>query len=344
VKAYFAGNPEMEMILWHRRLGHMSFSALERIFPVLFKKCRSKLVCDTCEFAKHTRTMYPSLDNRSLNCFDIIHSDVWGPSRIASASEFRWFVTFIDCCSRVTWLFLMRSKSEVPNYFRNFHKMLETQYGKGVKILRSDNGTEYTNKSMQEFLKGEGIIHQTTCVNTPEQNGVAERKNRYILEVTRCLLFSMNVPRYLWGEATKIAVYLINRMPLRAVEFHTPLEILTGKNAFKVSPKNFGCVCFVHNTTPGISKLDYRAHKCVFVGHSREKKGYRCYDPVKKMMYESMDVIFRESEPYFSSAGVPAGSSTVLNDLLDIVPISYVNATSETSLEGETDEAKEREG
>jgi GAG-pre-integrase domain len=103
VKAYFAGNPQMEMILWHRRLGHMSFSALERIFPVLFKKCsRSKLVCDACEFAKHTRTIYPSHGNRSLNCFDIIHFDVWGPSRIASASGFRWFVTFIDCCSRVT--------------------------------------------------------------------------------------------------------------------------------------------------------------------------------------------------------------------------------------------------
>jgi hypothetical protein len=108
-------------------------------------------------------------------------------------------------------------------------------------------------KSMQEFLKGEGIIHHTTCVNTPEQNGVAERNNRHILEVTRCLLFSMNVPRYLWGEATKTAVYLINRMPLRAVEFHTPLEILTGKNAFKVSPKTFGCVCFVHNTTRGLA-------------------------------------------------------------------------------------------
>jgi GAG-pre-integrase domain/Integrase core domain len=163
VKAYFTGNPEMEMILWHHRLGHMSFSALERIFPVLFKKCsRSKLVCDACEFGKYIRTMYPSHGNISLNYFDIIHSDVWGPSRIISASGFRWFVTFIDYCSRVTWLFLMRSKSEVPDCFRNFHKMLETQYGKRVKILRSDNDTKYTNKSMQEFLKGEGIIHQTT--------------------------------------------------------------------------------------------------------------------------------------------------------------------------------------
>jgi hypothetical protein len=74
---------------------------------------------------------------------------------------------------------------------------------------------------MQAFLRNECIVHQTTCVNTPKQNGVAERKNMYILEVTRCLLFSTNVPRYLWGEATKTVVYLINKMPLRAVELRT---------------------------------------------------------------------------------------------------------------------------
>jgi hypothetical protein len=91
----------------------------------------------------------------------------------------------------------------------------------------------------------------------------SQRENRHILEITRCLLFSMNVPRYLWGKTTKTVVYLINRMPLRAVEFHTPLEILTGKNAFKVPPKTFGCVCFVHNIAPGVSKLDARAHKCL---------------------------------------------------------------------------------
>jgi transposase InsO family protein len=78
-----------------------------------------------------------------------------------------------------------------------FHKMVEIQFEKKVKVLRSDNGTEYTNKAMQDFLRDNGIVHQTTYMSTPEQNGVAERKNRHILEVTRCLLFVMNVPKYL---------------------------------------------------------------------------------------------------------------------------------------------------
>jgi hypothetical protein len=143
---------------------------------------------------------------------------------------------------------------------------------------------------MQNFLQDNDIVHQTTCVSTPEQNGVAERKNRHILEVTRCLLFAMNVPKYLWGEAAQTATYLINRMPLRAVEFSTSIEMLTGTTSFKIPPKKFGCVCFVHLST---SKLDAKSYKCVFVGYSSGKKGYKCYDPVKKRMLESLDVTFR---------------------------------------------------
>jgi hypothetical protein len=144
---------------------------------------------------------------------------------------------------------------------------------KKVKVLHSDNGTEYTNRAMQNFLRDSDIVHQTTCVSAPEQNDVAERKNKHILEVTRCLLFVMNVPKYLWGEAAQTATYLINRMLLMAVNFSTPIEILTGTISFKVPPKKFGCVCFVHNTSVSTSKLDAKSYKCVFVGYSSEKKG-----------------------------------------------------------------------
>jgi hypothetical protein len=90
----------------------------------------------------------------------------------------------------MTWLYLLRSKDGVLECFKMFHKMVETQFGKKVKVLRSNNGTEYTNRDND-------IIHQTTCVSTPEHNGIAKRKNRHILEVARCLIFAMNVPKYL---------------------------------------------------------------------------------------------------------------------------------------------------
>jgi transposase InsO family protein len=164
-----------------------------------------------------------------------------------------------------------------------------------MKVLRSDNDTEYTNRAMQDFLRDNDIVHQTTCVNTPEQNDVAERKNRHILEVTRCLLFFMNVLKYLWGEAAQTTTYLINRISLRTVDFSTPFEMLTCTTSFKVPPKKFGCVCFVHNISPGLSKFDAQSHKCVFVGYSSGKKGYKCYDPVKKRMFESLVVTFKET-------------------------------------------------
>jgi transposase InsO family protein len=272
-RACVAETPELELLLLHCRLGHISFIILGKLYPKLYSRCsKAKLVCVACEFAKHTRTTYSSVGNRSSSCFDIVHSDVWGPSRITSPSGSRWFVTFIDCHSRMTWLYLLRSKDEVLECFKIFHKMVETLFEKKVKVLRSDNSTEYTNRAMRDFLRDYGIVHQTTCVSTPEQNGVAERKNRHILEVTRCLLFAMNVSKYLWGEATQTTTYLINRMSLRTVDFSTPFEMFTGTTSFKVPPKKFGCVCFVHNTTPGFSKLDAKSHKCVFVGHSSGKK------------------------------------------------------------------------
>jgi hypothetical protein len=100
--------------------------------------------------------------------------------------------------------------------------------------------------------------------------------------VTRCLLFAINVPKYLWREATQNATYLINKISLRAVDFTISIEMLTCTISFKVTPKKFGCVCFIHNTSPGTSKFDAKSHKCALVGYSSGNKGYKCYDPVKK--------------------------------------------------------------
>jgi hypothetical protein len=111
-------------------------------------------------------------------------------------------------------------------------------------------------------------------VSTLEQDSFTKRKNRHNLEITRCLLFIINVPKYLWGggEASQIITYLINRMSLGTMDFITSLEMLTGTTSFKVPPKKFGCMCFVHNTNPDISKLDVKSYKYVFVWYSSGKK------------------------------------------------------------------------
>nr|AAP21414.1 putative polyprotein [Oryza sativa Japonica Group]ABF99446.1 retrotransposon protein, putative, unclassified [Oryza sativa Japonica Group] len=153
------------------------------------------------------------------------------------------------------------------------------------------------------LLHYEGIIHQTTCPGTPPQNGVAERKNRHLLEVARSLMFQMNVPKYLWSEAVMTAAYLINRMPSRILGMKSPAELLLGKREFKVPPKVFGCVCFVRDHRPSVGKLDPHAVKCVFVGYASSQKGYKCWDPIGRRLFVSMDVTFREFEPYYKSKG-----------------------------------------
>ena len=110
-------------------------------------------------------------------------------------------------------------------------------------------------------------------------------------------MFTMNVPKFLWGEAIKTATYLINRMPLRVLGYKTPAECLLNSNEFVVPPKVFGSVCFVHDYRNSVGKLDPRALKCVFMGYSPSKKGYRCWCPSEHRFFVRMDVTFRENEP-----------------------------------------------
>jgi len=139
-------SPIQELLLHHQRLGHPSFATLSRIYPSLFKTCPSEsLVCDACELAKHTRGTYPSRGLRSEKPFEVIHSDVWGPCEVNSISGHRWFVTFIDCFSRYTWLYLLKHKSDVFSVFKDLNALIENQFGSTIKILRTDNGTEYMN-------------------------------------------------------------------------------------------------------------------------------------------------------------------------------------------------------
>jgi hypothetical protein len=154
--------------------------------------------------------------------------------------------------------------------------------------------------NLDHICLGQGIIYQTTCPRTPSQNGVVERKNHHLLEVARSLMFQMNVPKYLWSEAVMTATYLINRMPSRILNIKSPVELLLGKCDFRVPPKVFGCVCFVKDHRPMVSKLDPQAVKCIFVGYSCIQKGYKCWDPIGKRLLVSMDVTFREEDPYYT--------------------------------------------
>lgn len=132
-------------------------------------------------------------------------------------------MTFIDDHTRICWIYLLEKKSEVEQRFKDFFLMIENQFQTKIDILRSYNGTEYFNQHLRAFLLEKRIIHQSTCRDIPQKNGIAKRKNRHLLEVARAIMFSMNVPKYLFGDALLTACYLINRMSSRILKFDTPL-------------------------------------------------------------------------------------------------------------------------
>nr|KYP33098.1 Retrovirus-related Pol polyprotein from transposon TNT 1-94 [Cajanus cajan] len=240
-----------EIWQWHKRLGNPSFSYVKRLFLSLFTCCNiSDFKCETCVMAKSHRVIFPINNSRANAPFSIVHSDVWGPAPIPTHNGMRWFVTFVDDCTRMTWLYLLKHKSDVCDIFQVFHKMITTQFDTQIKIIRSDNGGEYYNTKLSNFMKFVGILHQASCPNSPQQNGVAERKNRHLLEVTRSLLIGSNVPSYLWGEALSSAIYLINRVPSSVLNFRRPLDVFSNYCTLNyvnnLPPHIFGCVVYMH--------------------------------------------------------------------------------------------------
>ncbi|XP_042946557.1 uncharacterized protein LOC122279793 isoform X1 [Carya illinoinensis] len=292
--------PSSSAFEWHCRLGHPSLSLLKCQIKNLGSV--SPFSCEACQLSKHHRVSFvPRIDKRASSPFELVHSDIWGPINIES-NKFQYFVTFVDDYSRVTWLFLIKARSELLSIFQMFWKQIKTQFNKKVQILRSDNGREYLSGAFATYLSDKGIVHQTSCSYTPQQNGVAERKNRHLLDVTRALLLHMHVPKRFWSDGVLTACHLINRMPSSILNGSSPFSVLfPSSSPFSLPPKIFGCVCFVHNLGPGFDKLDPRSTKCLFVGYSRTQKGYRCYSPTLRRYFTSADVTFFESIPFFSN-------------------------------------------
>ncbi|CAN1188688.1 Retrovirus-related Pol polyprotein from transposon TNT 1-94 [Linum perenne] len=324
-----------KVFLWHFRLGHPSFLYLERLFPELFINQRAnQFQCEVCQLAKHTRTVYSGLKYQPTKPFAVVHSDIWGPMKTQNVNGARWFVTFIDDHTRLTWTFLMKEKSETTTIFQNFHRMVSTQFQTTIQVLKTDNAHDYFNSALGSYLTTHGIIHASSCVDTPQQNGIAERKNRHLLEVARASMFSHSVPKYLWGEAVLTATYLINRLPSRVLNFRTPRQVFLdifphiSRYSPDLPPKVFGCTVFIHIAPQHRSKLDPRSMKGVFIGYSATQKGYKCYVPHKKRVYTTRDVTFFEALPYFNKTvlqgeQIPSESSTesVESQFVDLIAL-----------------------
>ncbi|KAJ0495203.1 putative RNA-directed DNA polymerase [Helianthus annuus] len=180
--------------LWHNRLGRPADQILSILKGDLGVNEVVKNPCETCHRAKQVRVPFPLSEHKTKNVGDLVHLDVWGPYKVASRDGFKYFLTVVDDYSRVVWCYLLKNKMEVFENIESFYELILTQFKKRVKIFRSDNVTEFVNSNMNNFCKTKGILHQTSCSYTPQQNGIVERKHRHcnapkirIYEFTLCL-------------------------------------------------------------------------------------------------------------------------------------------------------------
>ena len=235
-------------------------------------------------------------------------------------------MTFIDDHSRFTWVYFLRSKSEVFCTFTEFLVYVDNQFS--IKTLCTDFDGEYLSTELQAFLVSKGIIHQRSCPSTPQQNGVAERKNRHLLDVVRTLLLESSVPSMFWVEALKTATHLINRLPSQVLHMESPYFRLFAKQPSYDHLRIFGCVCFVHLPPHERHKLSAQSVRCAFLGYNMCQKGFVCYDPTLHRTRISRNVIFFENQHFFpvSSSTVSSSSTVVLpsfeQQFSDLHPVS----------------------
>ncbi|KAG9454283.1 hypothetical protein H6P81_007187 [Aristolochia fimbriata] len=243
----FVASSDSEFALWHSRLGHVSSYTLLKLVSngILGSVSSAPLNCISCKLGKHTALLYNSSDLRDSAPFDLIHSDVWGPAPISTMGGSAYYVVFIDDFSRFVWVYLLQCHSAFYTAYVEFSTMVHTQFSKSIKIFLSDSGGEYASHQFRALLKNHGTQHQLSCPYTPQQNGVAERKHRHILDTTRALLLSSLVPCVFWGESILTSVYIINRLPSPVLNNSTPFSSLYGASPDYSSLRVFGSTRFV---------------------------------------------------------------------------------------------------
>ncbi|KXJ68982.1 hypothetical protein RP20_CCG000687 [Aedes albopictus] len=298
------GRVRKDLELWHRRFGHLSDKSLEELMrndmvsglPRKNSSMKNNTVaCEPCIAGKQTRKPFSVGEGRrSSRVLERVHTDVCGPVTPVGLNGAKYFVTFVDDWSHFTMVYLMESKDQVLEYFRQYEALATAKFGVKIATLRCDNGGEYRSKEFERFCKKKGIQVEWTVPYTPEQNGVSERMNRTLVEKTRAMLEDCGIDKRFWGQAVQTAAFLTNRSPTSAVDVKkTPFELWESKKPDVSKLRAFGSKVFVHLPKEHRTKLDAKTWKGIFVGYSHN--GYRIWDPVKKRIIIARDVDFVET-------------------------------------------------
>ncbi|XP_049318346.1 uncharacterized protein LOC105224069 isoform X1 [Bactrocera dorsalis] len=296
---FFACKPNHEAMKWHSRYGHLNFASLRKLsnnnmVRGMKVNIPADIQCVLCMSNKCSQRPYNKSDSRAEEILGLIHTDVCGPMRHESIGGAKYVLTFTDDKTRFVFVYFLRRKDEVLEKFKDFKQMIECQTEKRIKMLRSDNGTEFVHNAFNKFLKEHGIVRQLTVPYTPQQNGVAERLNRTLIEMARCMVVSSGVNESLWVEAVNTAVYLRNRASTKALNAMTQYEACYGYKPVVGHLRTFGSLAIALDKKQK-DKFKPRGKEYVMVGYSDTSKAYRLYDKQTGRLIVSRDVYFVES-------------------------------------------------
>ncbi|KAK9079847.1 hypothetical protein SSX86_001520 [Deinandra increscens subsp. villosa] len=306
--------------IWHSRLGHLPFYKLKTLNLSSSTSFDTSCPCDIYPKARQHKLPFPHSSRSTSAPFELIHIDVWGPYSTDTYNGFKYFLTIVDDYTRTTWTHLLTTKSNAFVVLQAFIEMVVTQFNTKVKSIRSDNAFELGSGHQQkEYLLSKGILHQTTCVGVPQQNGIVERKHKHLLETARALLFQSKLPLSFWGDCVLTATHLINLFPSKVLHNKSPHELLFAKPPSYVHLRAFGCLAYVSTLAHGRDKFKPRAIPCAFIGYPLGKKGYKFFDPsTNSPLFPILDHSFlfsdspNESPSPLSS---PDGSPSTLSPL-----------------------------
>jgi transposase InsO family protein len=285
--------------LWHYRMGHLNFRDLtsmqkRNMVTGLPKIQMPEEICEECVMSKqHRGSFSKDAISKTKSILEVVYSDVCGPMQVNSYGGNRYFVSFVDDFSRKMWTYLISKKSEVLSVFKKFKLAVERKSEHKLKTLRTDGGGEYVSHDFAVFCDSEGITHEVIPPYTPQQNGSAERRNRTIMNMVRCMLKGKHLPKELWCEAVSTATYILNRCPTKRLNGITPEEAWSGSKPSVEHLKVFGSIAYKHVPDQLRKKLNDKSEVMILVGY-HITGGYKLYDPVNKVTVISRDVVFDE--------------------------------------------------
>nr|GEX14080.1 retrovirus-related Pol polyprotein from transposon TNT 1-94 [Tanacetum cinerariifolium] len=323
--------------LWNYRLSHLNFDIINLLSKndIMIGLPKLKFVkyhlCSSCELGKAKQKYFQTKTTpSSKRQLQLLHMDLRGPMRVESINGKKFVLVIVDDYSRYTWTHFLRSKDETPKVLIDFLRLVQRGLHAQVRIVRTDKGAKFLNKTLHAYFASEGIQHQTSVARTPEQNGVVERRNRTLIEAPRTMLSAAKVPLFFWAEAIATTCFTQNHSLVIPHHEKTPYHIINDRKPSIKFFHIFGSLCYIVKDGENLDKMKEKGDACIFVRYSTQSRAYKVFNKRTRLLIKTIHVNFDElpqmASDHVSSDPVPQCPMTALeHDSLSPGPQSQEN-------------------